>query len=187
MSIESINPANDDAKRETRSNKFLMGLIKALWVVSWVLMAVFVISFVVSLLALFGVETLKTQLFNDILPLSSMISSLTMIVGTAAFLVILKQLKKICQTLTKGDPFVPENANRLRIIWIAVAAAEILRLLSGVFLSWQHNKHVEQIDGDTVLTLDIRVYVWFLVLALVVLAEVFREGARLRQEQKLTI
>lgn len=150
-------------------------------------MAVFVLSFAISLLALFGVKPMKEHLFNEIAPLTSAVSAFTMIVGTTVFLVILKQLKKICRTLANGDPFVPENAGRLRIIWIAVAAAEILRLLSGVFLSWLHNTKSPQVSEDVVLTLDIRIYVWFLVIALIVLAEVFREGARLRQDQKLTI
>ena len=38
-------------------------------------------------------------------------------------------------------------------------------------------------DGE----FEVNLAVWFAVLVIIVLAEVFREGARLRQEQKLTI
>jgi len=111
------------------------------------------------------------------------ISSVSVVVVAAVFLIIVHQLREICRTLVTGDPFVPENANRLRVIWIAAAAGELLRLVSTFIISWIS----KTADGVAIQATDLRVYVWFMVLALIILAEVFREGARLRQEQKLTV
>lgn len=183
MSVEPLYPSDAPASDPSRSSVFLRRLITVLWYVSWVFLAAFIIIFICSALATAGVEPLKSQLFSDISPTTSLVSSLIMIVSAGAFLIILKQLRQICQTLIMGDPFVPENAQRLRKIWIAVAIAEILRLASGIFLS----KLISNETINTELTLDLRVFVWFLVLALIILSEVFREGARLRQEQKLTV
>jgi hypothetical protein len=45
----------------------------------------------------------------------------------------------------------------------------------------------EPIDRDTTLNLQINVSAWLSIFVLIVLAEVFREGARMREEQELTI
>ncbi len=184
MQVETLYPPDRDAHTNSRSGLLFLRLIAIMRVVSYVLLIIFSLSFIVSLFAMFGSDSVRAQLFEGMSPTSSLISSLTMIIGTVAFLVILSQLSKICLTLVQGDPFVPQNADRLRTIWVAVALAEILRLGAAFMMSWLHNRTG---DGETMLSLDLRIYVWFLVLALIVLTEVFREGARLRQEQKLTI
>lgn len=99
----------------------------------------------------------------------------------AVFLVVVAQLRKICATLLAGDPFVSVNAKRMRVIWIIVGISEIVRLIFP-FLAALINPDA---SGD--IEIHVRLYVWFLVLALMVLAEIFAEGTRLRQEQKLTI
>ena len=183
MSVEPLYQTDNPALKPSRSSVFLRRLITFLWWVSWGLLGAFVLVFIGASLALLEVEPIKST-FSDVPPFTMLVSALSMIVAAAAFLIILKQLRMICQTLLDGDPFVPENAGRLRTVWIAVAVAEVLRLITGFFLSGIHNE--ANSNGET-LTLDLRVYVWFVVLALIVLAEVFREGTRLRQEQKLTV
>lgn len=183
MNVEPLYPADEMVREPSGSTIFLRRVITVLWYVTWALFAAFVILVLCSGLAMAGVEPLKTQLFSEMSPTTSLVSSLIMVVGAGAFLIILKQLRLICQTLVKGDPFVPQNAQRLRIIWIAVAIAEVFRLVSGLVMS----KMISNGTPNTELTLDLRVFVWFLVLALITLSEVFREGARMRQEQKLTV
>ena len=180
MNVETLYETDNPAGKPSRSSSFLRRLITVLWYISWVFLVGFILVFIGAGLAMMGVEPVKAM-FSELHPLTMLVSSLSMIVGTAAFLIILKQLKLICQTLLQGDPFVPANAQRLRIIWIAVACAEVLRLVVGFVLSSMQSQ-----NGET-MTLDLRIYIWFVVLALIVLAEVFREGARLRQEQKLTV
>jgi len=113
---------------------------------------------------------------------------LMFIVSLLVALVVVMRLRRIFATLTKGDPFVPENAVNLRVIWMTLAAYELMRMVvtSGALLTLN-------VFGNTATKtglhggLSINGGLWLAVAVLVVLAEVFREGARLRDEQKLTI
>jgi hypothetical protein len=94
-------------------------------------------------------------------------------------LVIVHSLRRIFVTLTAGDPFHPQNVNRLRLIGLMLAALELGRYVIwgvGPLMPW-----VKRVEPNFSLTS------WFSVLVVFVLAEVFREGARLRREAELTI
>lgn len=95
-------------------------------------------------------------------------------------LAILHRLRRVFATLTSGDPFHPDNVRRLREIGLALgglAIAQIGYRTIGAMLA----PGVIRIEGVTNPT------PWFSVLVVFVLAEVFREGARLRRESELTI
>ncbi len=104
-----------------------------------------------------------------------------------AIVLVINQLRDMVASLTRGDPFVPENAGRLRIIWIAIAGYEIARLALGLIIAAIAAISRSPSDGLAQEAFDIRLTPWFSVLVIFVLAEVFRHGARLREEQKLTI
>ena len=91
------------------------------------------------------------------------------------WLFVLNILRKITGTLLKGDPFIPQNISRLRMIWIVIALAEIIRII------------IVNISSSETMVLDIRLGTWFLVFVIAALAEVFRHGAELRRDQALTI
>jgi hypothetical protein len=94
-------------------------------------------------------------------------------------LVIVDALRRIFVTLTAGDPFHPDNVKRLRLIGLMLAALELGRYAIwsiGPLMPW-----VKRVEPNFNLT------AWFSVLVVFVLAEVFREGARLRREAELTI
>lgn len=95
-------------------------------------------------------------------------------------LVIVDALRRIFVTLTAGDPFHPANVNRLRLIGLMLAALELGRYL--VLAISARIPGIIQKDGD-----GFNLTAWFSVLVVFVLAEVFREGARLRREAELTI
>lgn len=100
--------------------------------------------------------------------------------------IVIRRLRTIFATLTAGDPFVPENAEHLRVIWIVIAAFELARYAVGggaAALIMMTGGNAGGLQGE----IDLNLSVWFAVLVIIVLAEVFREGARLRQEQRLTI
>jgi hypothetical protein len=98
----------------------------------------------------------------------------------AGGIVVVGRLRSIFRTLIGGDPFHPDNARRLRIIGAALAILELLRYaLSALARVVLHG--AVRVGGGVSLT------TWFAVLVIVVLAEVFREGARLRGEAELTI
>jgi hypothetical protein len=98
----------------------------------------------------------------------------------AGVLVIVNRLRKIFATLTAGDPFDPENVRRLRVIGIMLGALELSRYAAALITEWIA-PHQGRPTGGVSLT------AWFAVLVVFVLAEVFREGARLRREAELTI
>ncbi len=97
-----------------------------------------------------------------------------------AVLVIVERLRRIFATLTAGDPFHPENVRRLRVIGLMLMALEVGRYPMVLARSWlfPHADPRYFIPNPTA---------WFAVLVVFVLAEVFREGARLRREAELTI
>lgn len=111
------------------------------------------------------------------------------VVALGAVIFIIDRLRRIFRTLTDGDPFVPENANHLRAIALGLAVYQVLNYAShGVIalvftLSGSPVEGGGRVFGDFSLNLG----VWFAVIAFLVMAEVFREGARLREEQKFTI
>jgi hypothetical protein len=98
----------------------------------------------------------------------------------AGLLVIVDQLRRIFLTLSVGDPFHPDNVRRLRTIGVALAAVELVRYLVWALGAWVL-PGVDRVEGRMSFT------AWFAVLVVFVLAEVFREGARLRRESELTI
>ena len=105
-------------------------------------------------------------------------------VYVAGAIIIVGHLRRIFQTLIGGDPFHPDNARRLRIIGIALAALEVWRYVANGLIHMVARGHVPaRLMGGG----GVNLTAWFAVLAVVVLAEVFREGARLRGEAELTI
>jgi len=110
-----------------------------------------------------------------------MLSAFTGAIISAAFFFIARLLKKLLKTLLDGDPFVPENIARLRKIWIILALTEAFRMVAQPMIAIMDPSDTMNFD------LDIRFTSWFLVFVIATVAEVFRYGAALRQEQKLTI
>jgi hypothetical protein len=103
-------------------------------------------------------------------------------VYTAVLLLIVSRLRKVFGTLTAGDPFQPENVRRLRTVGLGLAALEGLNMLYRFVGAVLLPPGVVRAPGGWP---DLTA--WFSVLVVFVLAEVFREGARLRREAELTI
>ncbi|MEM9964001.1 MAG: DUF2975 domain-containing protein [Asticcacaulis sp.] len=108
---------------------------------------------------------------------------LLLIFGLAlnGYLVIVLWMRQVFRTLAEGDVFHPANVWRLRLIGIALAVLEIYSYLSRTLVEALLNMPVEPVYGMRAVT------AWVSVLVVFVLAEVFKEGARLRAEANLTI
>lgn len=152
-----------------------------------ILIAMVVMVFCVILLVAFGVILLTDNSISaDLMAkleesgtnmkthLSSMALLGSAVIGAMWFFV-LNILRKIVKTLLEGDPFVPENISRLRLIWIVIALAEVLRIVT------------MNLSTTGEMTLDLRPGTWFVVFVVAALAEVFRHGAELRRDAELTI
>lgn len=98
-----------------------------------------------------------------------------------AFILILHRLRLVFRTLAAGEPFDLENVHRLQHIGFALAAVVVMQIGFGPLLAMIYPQSDVALDiGDLIVPV-------FSVLTIFVLSEVFREGARLRHEQELTI
>ena len=94
-------------------------------------------------------------------------------------LVIVQRLRRVFGAMTAGDPFHPDNVRRLRVIALVLALIEINDYAFSALDAFVLGGHVR--------AFTLNLTAWFAVLVIVVLAEVFREGARLRRDAELTI
>lgn len=95
----------------------------------------------------------------------------------AVMLFVVNRLLEILKTLRFGSPFVKENADRFRGVGYALLIGEGAKLAFG-FLSLIYDADIE---------INSSVITWLAIIAVFVLAEVFREGARMKEEQDLTV
>jgi hypothetical protein len=107
------------------------------------------------------------------------LAALALYVG--GLVIIIGRLRKVFETLTRGDPFQPLNVSRLRVVGFMLIGLEV----------WNHTvpPMLRRLmpgapEGDE---RGFSLTGWFAILVVFVLAEVFREGARLRREAELTI
>ena len=98
------------------------------------------------------------------------------------FMLILRNLRMIFRTLTIGDPFQPDNVRRLRQIGLILAVVTGGVWLAQGLVAARLAPGVMEPQGISDLLTPV-----FSILVVFVLAEVFREGARLRREAELTI
>jgi hypothetical protein len=94
----------------------------------------------------------------------------------AAVHVMLSRLLAMVETVRAGEPFVPENAARLRTIAWCLLVVQLFELACGLFIGILERAGAEIGDWNPSLS------GWIAVLLLFVLARVFEEGARIRAD-----
>jgi hypothetical protein len=101
---------------------------------------------------------------------------------------VLQQLRKLLGALSQGRPFVRENADRLRKLGWAVILVELalatLRMAEGLYVAWQFERPGLELWP---FRLDLPVSGLFVGAVLLVVAEAFRRGAQLEEDQALTV
>jgi hypothetical protein len=109
-----------------------------------------------------------------------------LIVMLATALWVLAQLRALLRALADGRPFVPANAARVRSIGVAVIAGalagSLVELASGSFA-----RHFTGMGLSFEPELHLNVFAIVCGLLIVAIAEVFRAGAQLEEEQSLTV
>lgn len=112
---------------------------------------------------------------------------LGLVVMFALALFVVGQLRAVLRTLRDGRPFVPANATRIRWIAFAVIAGEVGRALimysSNAFVMTHFSANGLQFDARP----DVNVFTLIHGLIILAIAEVFRAGTRLDEDQSLTI
>jgi len=103
-------------------------------------------------------------------------------IGSVPFTyILLTRLLAIVDTVRLGDPFVAGNAARLKTMAWALLGLELLHLAVGVLAIGALSN--TQVDLDW----SFSVTPWLAVLLLFVLAQVFDDGARMRDDLKGTV
>ena len=104
------------------------------------------------------------------------------VIATVLMQVALKRLYAIVETVSAGDPFVILNAERLKTIAWTVLGLEVLHFAIGMIArSVSTETHPLDIDWKFNFTR------WLVVLFLFVLARVFEQGARMRDDLEGTV
>jgi hypothetical protein len=85
-------------------------------------------------------------------------------------------------TVRNGDPFVAENADRLQTIAWSVLGLELMHLVVGIVAA-----RVSTASQPLDINWSFSVTRWLVVLLLFVLARVFDQGTRMREELEATV
>ena len=173
----------------TRKNSMAAVLSTVVTVIFWLAIVLGGFLFIVLSIGLLGslnggeLDLPLVEARADGVPAGRLVAAL---VGLAVFApgiaYICAQLRRILSTLAEGDPFVPENAPRLTRIAIAIGLIEIIRMCSVLLLA-----ATVDLGEGYVANININLAVWGAVIVLFILAQVFKEGTRLREEEKMTI
>lgn len=103
------------------------------------------------------------------------VASALILLGIALYIV--NRLLEILRTLRFGSPFVRENADRFRKVGYALIFGEAAKFALGIF----------GFAFDADIDVGLEPTAWIAIIAVFVLSEVFREGARMKEEQDLTV
>jgi hypothetical protein len=114
--------------------------------------------------------------------------SLTLVLGLLILgMWIADQLRQIFGTLRDGEPFAAANAGRIRRVAAGVILAELVRTGAVLYWSYSAGALVTASGARFIPATHISAPSILYGLLILVIAEIFREGARLREEQSLTI
>jgi hypothetical protein len=108
------------------------------------------------------------------------------------YLTVIRQLRQIFASLTSGQPFLISNVRRLRIIgWLVISAMLFNHAWDWAAVTYMQSVltlagHVPSVPVAFIID-EIHPELLFVGAAVLVLAEIFRLGASLQEEQTLTI
>ena len=165
-------------------SSFLKIILDVVYVALWISLGAVALALLAALLFSFNPDLFPAVMTVEAAQVASkgpvfagMLLAFALSIG--GVLVIVDALRRIFVTLTAGDPFHPNNVRRLRLVGVMLAALEISR-----YVVWGLSPLLPLIKRNEP---NFNLTSWFSVLVVFVLAEVFREGARLRREAELTI
>ena len=115
------------------------------------------------------------------------INWLLVITLLSAALWALAQLRTFFITLSQGQPFVPANAMRIQRIAWAVILGELIRAAVVWFEVFYAMTHFQAEGFHFAAKVEVNFFVIVCGLVLLVIAEVFRVGTRLDEDQSLTV
>lgn len=174
---------------EPRKNSMAAFLSTVVTVIFWLAIVLGGFLFVILSIGLLGtlnggeIALPLVEARADGVPAGRLVAALVgLVVFAPGIAYICAKLRQILSTLAAGDPFVPENAPRLTRIAVAIGLIEVIRMCSVLVLA-----ATVDLGEGYVANININLAVWGAVIVLLILAQVFKEGTRLREEEKMTI
>ncbi len=110
-----------------------------------------------------------------------------LVAGFTLAFIFFGKLRQIINTVGEGDPFVPENAERLNLMgWLGLGVYALTAVLSVIALSIKD--WAEEIDGTEFnIDLGIDLEALLLIIILFILARVFKHGTAMRDDLEGTV
>lgn len=169
--------------------------------VAGILSVILLIVFIVSLFVMIGTGIATLWMFLAV-PIGSLVDGIggkadleytmgefvevcTGFITATMFLIVSARLMEVLKTISAGTPFETDNADRFKRIAKVIIIAELAKIaLVPLAFLWAVIFGVEYGEkGGFAIDLTN----WLGAAIALVLAEVFREGARLREEQEFTV
>jgi len=182
MSMRTLGPGS--------VSSFLKVVLDVFYAALWVALGALLLGGVVILIfqplttgVSLNIEGVNPATVSDLINKPQALAGLIFIIAAyiGVLIVVLNRLRRVFETLIVGDPFRPQNVARLRVVGFALIALEalgyIVHRVTDMFVPGRARGF----------SLSVNLTGWFAILVVFVLAEVFREGARLRQDADLTI
>ncbi len=121
-----------------------------------------------------------------------LLASAAALLRWACYLIVLLKLREVCSTMSAGRPFAWDNVRRIRMLgWAVLGTAAIDLLIDAVALVYLASRVTVGGEPATVpgslLLYEIPCGTIFAGLAVLVLAEIFKAGADLEDDQALTV
>jgi hypothetical protein len=163
--------------------------------IAYVFAAVWVAGVVA--VCLLSIVVLATQWHEPPVPLKYLVTTwtvgipdvvyrLTAAVGAVA---IVRRLRSLFDAFAQNQPFAASNADHLRGISVTLVVIEIVRICAfmaaRLLPTLYGTGDVLSLPEEIRSPLDISR--WFMIFVVVILAEVFRQGTRLREDSELTV
>jgi hypothetical protein len=98
-------------------------------------------------------------------------------------------LRALFDAFAQNAPFAAGNAEHLRRIWVTLVVVEIVRIGAFIAARILTTIYIAPISSPLPqeIASPIDLYRWFLISVVLILAEVFRQGTRLREDTELTV
>jgi hypothetical protein len=183
MSMRTLGPGSVSSFLKVVLDVFYAALWAALGALILGGVAILIFQPLTTTVANIDIQGVNPSTVSDLTDKPQALAGLIFIVAAyiGVLIVVLNRLRRVFETLIVGDPFRPQNVARLRVVGFALIALELLGYIV-------HRVTDMFVRGPAHgVGLSVNLTGWFAILVVFVLAEVFREGARLRQDADLTI
>jgi hypothetical protein len=161
------------------------GVLRIVIVLNWLLGAAILVLLIATIVAeQWTMSALGIQPSPDNWPMTNAMRVIAALglVSIPLNYVVLKRLLAIVETVRRGDPFVAENAIRLQAIaWTLLALQLLSMIIGGIGKSVSTAAHPVHLDAG------FSTSGWLAVLLTFVLARIFAEGARMREDIEGTV